>query len=133
MKKIIICLFLLPQISIAQSDTVLNNKKEIIGIHQKKIDDLLNTYKNQLKKTGGIQGWKVQIKFTAKRNEILSYQSKFNNLYPEIPAEIIFDSPYYKLTIGNFRSKNDALKLKDQIRKKFPGAHHISSIINLNL
>ena len=133
MKKIIICLFLIPQISIAQSDTVFNNKKEIIGIHQKKIDDLLNKYKNQLKKTGGVQGWKVNIKFTAKRDEILSYQSKFNNLYPEIPTEIIFDSPYYKLTIGNFRSKNDALKLKDQIRKKFPGAHHISSIINLNL
>ena len=61
----------MPQISIAQSDTVFNNKKEIIGIHQKKIDDLLKSYKNQLKKTGGIQGWKVQIKFTAKRNEIL--------------------------------------------------------------
>ena len=106
MKKIIIYLFLIPQISIAQSDTIFNNKKEIIGIHQKKIDNLLNKYKNQL---------------------------KFNNLYPEIPTEIIFDSPYYKLTIGNFRSKNDALKLKDQIRKKFPGAHHISSIINLNL
>ena len=43
----------MPQISIAQSDTVFNNKKEIIGIHQKKIDDLLNTYKNQLKKNRG--------------------------------------------------------------------------------
>tara|TARA_B100000214_G_scaffold85944_1_gene58859 strand:+ start:1852 stop:2250 length:399 start_codon:yes stop_codon:yes gene_type:complete len=132
MKKIIFYLFIIPQIGIAQSDTIFNHKQEIIIIHQKKINDLLNKYKTLLKETGGIQGWKVQVKFTDKREDIISYQAKFEKLFPNIITEIIFDSPYYKLTCGNFRSKNDALKLKEKISPSFPGAHHISSIISLD-
>ena len=133
MKKILISLFLIPQIGFTQSDTIFNNNGEIINLYQKKIDHLLNKYKNQLKQTGGIKGWKVQIKFTDKRNDILRYQAKFKRLCPEIPTEIIFESPYYKLRSGNFRSKYEALKLKEKISNEFPGAHHISSIINLDL
>jgi len=47
----------------------------------------------------------IANKITSKREHILPYQLKFTNLYPEIPAQIIFESPYYKLTVGNFRSK----------------------------
>ena len=58
---------------------------------------------------------------------------KFKKLFPEIPVQIIFDSPYYKLTVGNFRKRNEALKVKDLISTKFPGAHHIKCVINPRL
>ena len=133
MKKLLIISFLIPHLLFSQSDTTFNKKGKITSINQEKINNLLSNYKNQLKTTGGIQGWKVQIKFTAKREEIVAYQRKFNLLYPNIATEITFESPYYKLTSGNFREKNKALKLKNQISKNYPGAHHISSIINLDL
>ena len=55
---------------------------------------------------------------------------KFISLYPKIPTKIIFESPYYKLTAGNFRTKNEALKIKQVISKNFPGSHPISTIID---
>ena len=130
MKKILIILFLIPLLAFTQSDTTFNSKGSIISIDEEGITNLLHKYKTILRDKGGVDGWRLQIKFTSKREDILPYQVKFTNLYPEIPAQITFDSPYYKLTVGNFKTKNEALKMKHMISKNFPGAHPISIIID---
>lgn len=117
----------------SQSDTTFNNKGEIISINQKGVDKLVSKYKQILKKTGGIEGWRIQLIFKDQKEEILPYQIKFTNLYPEIPVQIAFDSPNYKLTVGNFRTRNQALKIKHQISKNFPGAYPVPIIIDPDL
>ena len=117
----------------SQSDTTFNNKGEIISINQKGVDKLVSKYKQILKKTGGIEGWRIQLIFKDQKEEILPYQIKFTNLYPEIPVQIAFDSPNYKLTVGNFRTRNQALKIKHQISKNFPGAYPVQIIIEPDL
>jgi hypothetical protein len=124
---------LIPLLSVAKSDTTFNTEKQIISVNQEGIDDLARKYKLFLKNKNGIEGWRLQIKFTSKREDILRHQIKFTNLYPEIPAQITFNSPYYKLTVGNFRTKNEALKIKKKIARNFPGAHPISIIIDQDL
>jgi len=133
MKNLFIIFFLIPILGFSQSDTTFDHKNEIIMINQSGINDLVNKYKNILKNKGGVEGWRLQIKFTSKREDILPYQRNFTNLYPHITSQITFDSPYYKLTVGNFRTKNEALKVKYEIKKNFPGAYPISIIINPDL
>ena len=133
MKKLLIIIFSIPFLALAQHDTSFSVTGEIISINQKGINNLVNKYSSVLTNLGGIEGWRVQLKFTSKREDIISYQKKFTSLYPEIPSHITFDSPYYKLTIGNFRTKNEALKTKKLIEKKFPGAHPITMIIEPDL
>lgn len=117
----------------SQSDTTFNTKGEIISINQKGVDKLVSKYKQILKKTGGLEGWRIQLIFKDQKEEILPYQIKFTNLYPEIPVQIAFDSPNYKLTVGNFRTRNEALKIKHQISKNFPGAYPVPIIIDPDL
>ena len=117
----------------SQSDTTFNTKGEIISINQKGVDKLVSKYKQILKKTGGVDGWRIQLIFKGQKEEILPYQIKFTNLYPEIPVQIAFDSPNYKLTVGNFRTRNEALKIKHQISKNFPGAYPVPIIIDPDL
>jgi len=133
MKKLLIIFFLIPFSGSSQTDTTYDSEGEIISVNQKGIDELVTKYKKILKNTGGIEGWRIQIKFEAKREEILPYQIRFANLYPNISAQITFDSPYYKLSVGNFRTRNEALKIQHQIRKKFPGSHPVPCIIDPNL
>jgi hypothetical protein len=116
-----------------QNDTLRDVKGKISSINQKGITSLIKKYEENLKNKQGIEGWRLQIKFTSKREDILPYKLKFINLYPDIPAQITFESPYYKLTVGNFRDKNDALRIKQKIRGNFPGAHPISAIIDPSL
>ena len=122
-----------PIFALSQSDTTFNTKGEIISINQKGVDKLVSKYKEILKKTGGVEGWRIQLIFKDQKEEILPYQIKFTNLYPEIPVQIAFDSPNYKLTVGNFRTRNEALKIKHQISKNFPGAYPVPIIIDPNL
>ena len=130
MKKLLIILFLTPELVFAQSDTSLDEKEKIMMFNQIGINKLVDKYKRKLKNKHGFDAWRLQIKFTSKREDILPHQVKFTNLYPEIPTQITFDSPYYKLTAGNFRTKNEALKTKHTISNNFPGAHPISIIID---
>ncbi len=133
MKNVFLAILFMPFLGFTQIDTTINSKKEITSINQKGINQLISKYKETLKEKNGVTGWRLQIKFTSKREDILPYQRKFNELYPEIPTHITFDSPYYKLTVGNFRQKNDALKTKHKIDKEFPGSHPIKIIIDPKL
>jgi hypothetical protein len=133
MKKILFLTLMFPIFVFSQSDTTFNTKGEIISINQKGVDKLVSKYKQILKKTGGIEGWRIQLIFKDQKEEILPYQIKFTNLYPEIPVQIAFDSPNYKLTVGNFRTRNQALKIKHQISKNFPGAYPVPIIIDPDL
>lgn len=133
MKKSFIFFFLIPFFGYAQIKPYTNKEVKIISNNQKEIENLVNKYKQKLKNTGGYEGWRLQIKFTSKREDIVPYQIKFASLYPEIPAQITFDSPYYKLSAGNYRTRNEALKTKNIIRKNFPGSHPISIIIDPSL
>ena len=133
MKKILFLTLMFPIFVFSQSDTTFNTKGEIISINQKGVDKLVSKYKQILKKTGGVEGWRIQLIFKDQKEEILPYQIKFTNLYPEIPVQIAFDSPNYKLTVGNFRTRNEALKIKHQISKNFPGAYPVQIIIDPDL
>tara|TARA_B110000444_G_C18633333_1_gene497917 strand:- start:397 stop:804 length:408 start_codon:yes stop_codon:yes gene_type:complete len=133
MKKIFLLCLLYPFLFSAQTNTTLSENEDITSNHNERIDALVSKYKTILKNKGGIEGWRIQVKFKAKREDILPFQIRFIKLYPEIPAQITFDSPYYKFTVGNFRTRNEALKIKHQISKVFPGAHPVPIIIDSHL
>ena len=130
MNKLIIISFFIPLIGLPQHDTTFNDKDEIISINDKRINNLIEKYETILKSKDGIDGWRLQIKFAYKREDIVAYQAKFIGIYPKIPSQITFRSPYYNLTVGNYRTKNQALKIKEKISPRFPGAHPVPFIIN---
>ena len=133
MKRLLHVFCLIPLLGCAQNDTIFNTNKEILSVNQIGVHKLIDKYKLSLIKRGGVEGWRVQIKFTSKREDILPYQVKFARLYPEVPAIISFESPYYKLTIGNFRTRNEALKISHLIKRQFPGAYPVAAIIDTSL
>ena len=61
-----------------------NNTFEIRN--EKGIEYLVHKYENILKNTGGINGWRLQLKFKAKESEIIKIKLKFIKLYPNIPV-----------------------------------------------
>ena len=132
MKKILFIFIALPFILAAQTDTTLNEKKEITSVNEQGIDALVHKYENILKAKNGVEGWRVQLLFKAKQKEIMQLKIDFINLYPEIPAYLEYDAPYYRVRVGNFRTKLEAIKIKHQISKNFPGAYPVPEIISFS-
>ena len=132
MKKLILFLCFLPFFVNAQSDTTFSSNTEVISVNEKGIDALVGKYENILKAKNGVDGWRVQLKFKAKEAEILQLKLKFIRLYPNIPILLEYEEPYYRIRVGNCRTKLEAIKIKNQISKRFPNAYPVPEIINFS-
>ena len=132
MKKLFFLFILFPFLLVAQTDTTLSENGDITSINEKGIDALVHKYENILKAKNGVEGWRVQLMFKAKQEEIKQLKIDFIKLYPEIPAYLEYDAPYYRVRVGNCRTKLEAIKIKHQISKNFPGAYPVPEIINFS-
>ena len=132
MKKLILFLLVSPFFVNAQSDTTSSSNTEVISVNEKGIDALVSKYEHVLKAKNGVDGWRVQLKFKAKEAEILQLKLKFIRLYPNIPVLLEYEEPYYRIRVGNCRTKLEAIKIKQQIRKHFPNSYPVPEIINFS-
>ncbi len=84
----------------------------------------------------GIQGYRVEIFFSSALNALEMAQKekvKFLSLYPDYSVHVKFAAPNFKVRVGDFRTKNEALKLEKKIEKDYPGAFIVPDIIDFPL
>ena len=132
MKKILFLLIIFPFLLAGQTDTTFSENGEITSVNEKGVNALIYKYEDILKAKNGVEGWRVQLAFKAKQEEIRQLKIDFINRYPEIPAYLEYDAPYYRVRVGNCRTKIEAIKIKHQISKNFPGAYPVPEIINFS-
>ena len=126
MKVVVFIIYFFPVLIFSQSK---NNTLEINN--EKGIEYLVHKYENILKNTGGINGWRLQLKFKAKESEIIKIKLKFIKLYPNIPVFLEYQEPYYRIRVGNCRTKLEALKIKYLIKKHFTDTYPVPEIISI--
>ena len=132
MKKLFFFFILFPFLSFAQIDTTFSENSNITSINEAGINALVSKYEAILKSRNGIDGWRVQIMFKTKKEEIEKLKITFISLYPGIPAYLKYEAPYYRLRVGNCRTKLEAIKIKQEISKNFPNAYVVPEIINFS-
>jgi len=130
MKLFLIILFF-PLSLICQ--TISKDKKLINKNYEEGLDSLIIKNQNIINKKDGILGWRVQLTFKSTKEEIKKTRVNFIKLYPEIPTYLTYDPPYYRICVGNFRTKNEALKLNNFIRKNYIESYPVQKIIPLSL
>jgi hypothetical protein len=130
MKKLFFLFILLPFLSMAQTDTTLSENGSITSINEKGIDALVSKYENILNAKNGVEGWRVQLTFKAKKEETRQLKIAFIKLYPEISTYLEYEEPYYRVRVGNCRTRLEAIKIKNQISENFPGAYLVPEVIN---
>ena len=65
------------------------------------------------------------------KQEQQKVRARFLSLYPGLDAYNRYDEPYFKVYVGDCRTKSEALKLKDMIEGNFPNSFVMPSEINL--
>ncbi len=72
-----------------------------------------------------MSGYRVRIFFDNKqsaRNESEATLAKFKSIFPDVMAYRIYVNPYFKVTVGDFRTKSEAMALLSRIKGAFPSA-----------
>ena len=131
MRVLIVIVFILinvganAQVSVVQDKEMVSLLYELNIQQDSRIDDLVNSHLKRNQQKGGIDGFRVEIFFSAGSNarEIAERnKAEFLKNYPEIPVYISFQSPNFRLRAGDFRNRSEALKVKQQIQKAYPNA-----------
>ncbi|RKS55930.1 sporulation related protein [Gillisia mitskevichiae] len=111
-----ICLFLfgMQQIAVAQTGKV--------SIQQDANIPNLLEMKSEMTKDGKFgERYKIQL-YYGDNNSASDVIKRFRSLYSEWPSQIIYETPNYKVWIGNFRNRLEADRALMKVKGDFPSA-----------
>ncbi|MBN1926093.1 MAG: SPOR domain-containing protein [Prolixibacteraceae bacterium] len=91
-------------------------------ISDSRIDSLLKIHREENIRKGGIDGYRVQI-FQGTKDNAYQMKSRFIARYDDIKVYVLFQSPDFRVRIGDFRNRSEAIKLKYLLEDDFPDAH----------
>lgn len=87
-----------------------------------RLDKMLNWHIEENIKKDGIDGFRVEIFFSSELDALEQAKRKkveFLSKYPDHEVHIKYDSPNFRVRVGDFRTKNEALKLHKKIERKY--------------
>ncbi len=95
------------------------------------LDSLIEKVKetNSIHKT--IKGYRIQLFSGTERNNANEVKTRFLKLYPEFNAYLLYNQPYYKIRVGDFRTRLDAEVACQKIKNVFDECIIVSDNIAL--
>jgi len=109
-------------------------KKGELTIYQDpRLETLIHRHIESNKEQKGIPGFRIQIFFGSgrgSRDNANEAKAKFLSYYSDKEAYIKYQTPFYKVRVGDFRTKLEALKMFKRVLRKFPNAYIVPDVIN---
>lgn len=102
-------------------------------IQDKRVDLLVDkhTFLNRHQFT--LTGWRIQIFFDSGANSKKKASDAlrlFNERYPETDAYLSFKEPYYRVRVGDFRTRLEAEGFLRKVQAQYPNAFATNDYIN---
>ncbi|MBM3402582.1 MAG: SPOR domain-containing protein [Bacteroidetes bacterium] len=111
-------------------------KGKVMVIKDPKIDSLISR-RLELSRAGlagntvTLSGFRVQIFSGLDRQQAYAEQVKFKTQFPGINTYISYVQPNYRLRVGDFRTRLEAEKLMNELKKLYPSMFIFSEMIIL--
>lgn len=120
-----------------QTDSTSLQILEELNINQDpRLEKMLKWHVENNRKRDGMEGFRVEIFFSSALNakeQALKMKKEFLSKYPDSNVHIKFTAPNFRVRVGDFRIKNEALKLYKKIEADYPGAFIVPDIIDFPL
>ena len=114
------------------SNSVVIHKDPRLDLLIKKQIQINEETSREARKIG--KGYRLLVINTNKRNEAIAAKSKIYTSFPELKAYLIYQSPYFKLKVGNFKERKEAEDYQKKLSKYFPkGVYIMNDTIEVKL
>jgi hypothetical protein len=121
---LVIGLMVCPSVFACSTDTVIMVKDTRLDLLVAK-QSQINKRTAMMTSAGLYKGYRLQVISTAKRDDANKMKTDLMNRFPDQKTYTLFQSPNFKVRIGNFLKKEDAEKYRNQISKFFPKGIYI--------
>ena len=116
----------------ADTPSVIVHKDPRIDLLVKKQIQINEETSREARRIG--KGYRLLVINTNNRDEAVSAKTKVYTFFPELKSYLIYQSPYFKLKVGNFRERKDAEEYRERLQKYFPrGVFIMNDTIELKL
>lgn len=114
-----------------QSNDILTRlkQKEMTGSFSIEMDSLIlenyNKHLVQNSKSTGVKGYRIRIfsdNGIGAKEEQKKVRARMLSFYPDLATYNRYEGSYYKIYVGDFRTRRDALKTLEDIKRRFPDA-----------
>lgn len=78
-----------------------------------------------------IPGYRIQIFFGSERKAANDAKTKFLQEYPDASAYLVYQQPYFKVRVGDFRTHLEAQSIFQKILQQFDNVFIVPDKINL--
>src|SRR5690348_15185773 len=120
MKYFFSFLFVLIALVASAQDTnsVVVHKDPRLDILLKKQGDINTAIKKANTRTA--KGYRLLVINTNKRDEAIDAKTKVYSNFPELKAYLVYQSPYFRLKVGNFKTREEAQQYQKSLARFFP-------------
>jgi hypothetical protein len=116
----------------AQNDTasVIVYKDSRIDLLVKKQIDINEETTRETRRTAF--GYRILVVNSNDRKKVFAAKAKIYQLYPDLKPYLLYQAPFYKLKVGNFRTKEEAEEFRQELARDFPtGLYLVRDIIEV--
>jgi hypothetical protein len=99
-----------------------NSKVDYTIKYEPKVESFLNDVLDISQRNEFEKGWQIQLLSTVDRTELEYQMNKFQNLFPSLDSDWVHERPYYKINVGAFLKREDAIRVLFLVQEEFPSA-----------
>ena len=80
----------------------------------------------------GIDGFRIHLYFESgndSKAKTMSVRDRFLRRYPQVGAYVIYRAPFYRLRVGDFRTRIEAERFLQRIIRRYPAAYVVGTKI----
>ncbi|MEI8110448.1 MAG: SPOR domain-containing protein [Chitinophagia bacterium] len=119
-------------LSAIASDTTIVIKDPRLDVLTQK-QRIINQKLSMMAGNGLYKGFRIQVLSSPKREDAIRVKADLLTNFPDHKAYILYQSPNFKVRIGNFIRREDALKLKELLNKSYPqGVYLVEDAVEYN-
>jgi hypothetical protein len=120
----LVFIFLLITTTVSANDTIIIRQDARLEVLTQK-QRIINRKQGMMAGSGLYRGYRIQVISTNQRDQAFRIKADLLIKFPEHKSYITYQSPNFKVRIGNFIKKEEAELLKSQLNKIFTGGVYI--------
>ncbi len=120
-----------PHLLFSQDSNVVVSTKYATIKQDAQISELLSKYKDYNREKEFTEGYRIQIMYTDIREDVYKSKGKTYREFPELPSYVQYEEPYYKLRLGDFKTRLEATYYLQQVTTLYSGAFIVKDKIKI--
>lgn len=122
MKRALLLLFVGLSLQASAQRTVVSSDEDttFVLVRDERFDEVVTRQKKENLLHPTIPGYRVQIYFGVNRPKASEVKLDFTGRFPDVTAYLTYQQPNYKVRVGDFRNRYEALRFLKSIEGMYP-------------